>query len=119
MIAQQGRICPGPNKSAQRCRVWPYSYSPQALAKTPLSLMRLVPLVIFWIKSKLAGTERAKVSAARVGGVQGPPGAQEMDSGVPIVLPRQAGVHPTQLSLPPDGPAGSPACRSGAGRTRR
>lgn len=32
----------------------------QALAKTPLSLMRLVSLVIFWIKSKLAGTERAK-----------------------------------------------------------
>lgn len=32
----------------------------QGLFTIPLSIMRVVPLIIFFIKSKLAGTERAK-----------------------------------------------------------
>jgi hypothetical protein len=31
-----------------------------ALLTRPLSILRIVPLVLFWVKSKLAGTERAK-----------------------------------------------------------
>lgn len=41
----------------------------QALLTQPLNIIRIVPLVIFWVKSKLAATARAKVCASA--GVEG------------------------------------------------
>ena len=36
----------------------------EAFLGASMALMRLIPLLIFWILSKLAGTERAKVGRA-------------------------------------------------------
>ena len=66
VLQRPGPSTPGPSPSRL---LRPPKTSPQligAFLGTAFELMRLVPLVIFWVKSRfLAGTERAKVTADR------------------------------------------------------
>ena len=85
-----------------------------ALPQASLNLLRLVPLIIFWVKSKfLAGTERAKVraSAADAGGAFGcPPGLPIPALCVCLVCRRPMRPAPPLPTLPAT-PVSAPAPR--------
>lgn len=100
-----------------------------AFLGTALELMRLVPLIIFWVKSRfLAGTERAKVRCDdRLAGLAG------LAAGCGRALAQQPAVPRVKRStttLLPSPPQPHPApraplplclsvlCRTGCGRTR-